>query len=198
MSTTLVLNADAQPVSVVPLSTTHWQDAIGKIWSDRVAVVEEYDLWVVRSPSVQMRMPAIVMCKEYQRHNGKVEFSRYNVVLRDNYTCQYCIQEFPFDALTFDHVIPRRSGGQTNWENIVSACSKCNQEKAHHSQMKPARAPRRPSYWDLATNRRKRSIIVPSDLWTQYLGWEGEIIVDKRLRVQNIEEEDYSLPFFGE
>ena len=64
--------------------------------------------------------------------------------------------------------------------------------------MKPLRAPRRPTYWELAANRRKRSIIVPTDMWSQYLGWEGEIIVNENLRTQNIEEEDCNLPFFGE
>ena len=59
--TTLVLNADAQPVSIVPLSTVHWHDAIRIIYLDRANVLEEYDCWVVRSPSGQGRMPSVIM-----------------------------------------------------------------------------------------------------------------------------------------
>lgn len=185
MSTTLVLNADAQPVSIVPLSTVHWQDAIRIIYLDRATVLEEYDLWVVRSPSVQMRMPSVIMLRDYQQHNGKVEFSRYNVILRDNYACQYCGGKFQFDELTFDHVVPRREKGQTNWDNIVSACYPCNQEKAHHSKMKPKRAPKRPTYWRLADNRKKRPITVPDKSWELYLGWKGEVRVDPEVPLQN-------------
>lgn len=196
MSLTLVLNADAQPVSVVPLSTTNWKDAVGKVFSDRVSVLEEYDCWVVRSPSIQIRMPSIVMCKEYQQHNGKAEFSRYNVILRDNYTCQYCLTKFDFENLTFDHVIPRREGGKTEWNNIVSACSLCNQEKAHYNKMKPKNTPRRPTYWELAANRKKRELIVPSKKWIEYLAWGGKVIVNENMSPRNIEEIDQSIPVF--
>ena len=190
------MNADAQPVSVVPLSTVHWQDAIRIIYLGRAAVMAEYDLWVVRSPSVQMKMPSVIMLMEYQQHNGKMEFSRYNVILRDNYTCQYCGDKFPFDKLTFDHVVPRRDGGKTNWDNIVSACYKCNQEKAHHHKMKPKRAPHQPTYWQLADNRRKRPITVPDEAWTMYLSWKGQVDVDASVSIKHTTADiDEDLPF---
>ena len=196
MSTTLVLNADAQPVSVVPLSTVHWQDAVRIIYLGRASVMAEYDLWVVRSPSVQMRMPSVIMLREYQQHNGKVEFSRYNVILRDNYTCQYCSSQFQFDKLTFDHVIPRRDGGKTDWNNIVSACYACNQEKAHHHKMKPKRAPRQPTYWQLADNRKKRPITVPDEAWEMYLGWKSHVGVDSSVKVKHtMDDINEDLPF---
>ena len=40
----LLLNADFQPVQMHPLSTISWQDAIKAVFSDRVTVVEEYDV----------------------------------------------------------------------------------------------------------------------------------------------------------
>lgn len=195
--TTLVLNADAMPVTTVPLSTIHWQDAIRIIYLERAVVMEEYDYWVVRSPSVQIRMPSVIMLKEYQQHNGKVEFSRYNIILRDNYTCQYCAQQFPYEELTFDHVVPRRNGGRTTWENIVTSCGRCNQEKAHFDKMKPLTKPKRPTYWELAINRKKRPITVPHDSWINYLGWESDIIVDEKLTIKNINNDqlDSELPY---
>lgn len=196
MSTTLVLNADAQPVSVVPLSTVHWQDAIRIIYLERAVVLAEYNRWVVRSPSVQMRMPSVIMLKEYQTHNGKVEFSRYNIILRDNYKCQYCGDMFEFGDLTYDHVIPRRDGGKTEWTNIVSACGPCNQAKAHHRNMKPRKAPYRPTYWQLAGNRKKRPITVPHESWKQFVIWDSEVIVDSSLRIANVEDEISSLEAF--
>jgi 5-methylcytosine-specific restriction endonuclease McrA len=190
VSTTLVLNADAQPVSVVPLSTVHWHDAIRSIYLERATVLEEYDRWVIRSPSVQVRMPSVIMLKQYQEHNGKVEFSRYNIILRDGYKCQYCGEQFNFDDLTFDHVIPRRDGGKTKWDNIVAACAPCNQQKAHHGHMKPRRAPYHPSYWELASNRKKRPITVPHEPWLQYICWGDDVIVDESLTKINVSEDE--------
>lgn len=176
---TLVLNADANPVSVIPLSTTHWREAVRVIYLDRATVVETYDEWVVRSPTIQLKMPSIIMLKEYQQHNGKIEFSKKNVFLRDNYTCQYCGNHFHSDDLTFDHVTPRKLGGKTNWENISSACLPCNQSKADTTRMKPIRMPRKPSYWELANNAKQHPIVVGHESWIPYLNWDGDIIVDK-------------------
>ncbi len=184
-----------QPVSYVPLSTVSWQDAVRIIFLERASVLEEYDLWVIRSPSVQMRMPSIIRLKEYQKHNGKVEFSRHNVILRDNYTCQYCSKHFAFDDLTFDHVIPRRDGGKTKFDNIVAACHKCNQKKAHHHKMKPERMPIHPDYWQLAANRKKRPITVPAAVWKDYLFWDAEVIIDEHMAPGNVFEVEENLPF---
>ncbi len=48
---TLVLNKDAQPISILPLSAIGWQEAIKYMWLDRVHVLEWYDDWIVRSPT---------------------------------------------------------------------------------------------------------------------------------------------------
>lgn len=195
---TLVLNADGLPVSSVPLSTIHWQDAVRILVGDRAVALENYNKWLVRSPTIQLRMPSVIMLKEYKHHNGKVEFSRHNVILRDMYKCQYCGNQFDAHDLTFDHVIPRRDGGKTTWENIASACYPCNQEKAHHRHMKPLRDPWRPTYWELKANREKFPITVPHEKWVAHMSWSAEVIVTKVKTVDNIDQLDESIPFFGE
>ena len=184
---TLVLNADANPVSVIPLSTTHWKEAVRVIYLDRATVIESYDTWVIRSPSIQLRMPSIIMLKEFQQHNGKIEFSKKNVFLRDNYICQYCANHFFSDDLTFDHVVPRKLGGKTNWENISSACLPCNQAKADTTRMKPIQAPRKPTYWELANNAKKNAITVPHESWIPYLNWDGKVTVDQNYKTNMID-----------
>ena len=199
MGTTLVLNADGNPVSIVPLSSIHWQDAVRIIVCGRAVAMENYDTWVVRSPSIQLRMPSVIMLKDYQHHNGKVEFSRQNLILRDKFTCQYCMKQFAYKDLTFDHVVPRRDGGKTHWENIVSACYDCNQEKAHYRTMKPNREPHRPTYWELSNNRKKFPISVPNADWVQYLNWESEVTVNgESENCKHHCDADDNLPFFGE
>ncbi len=42
--------------------------------------------------------------------------------------CRYCGAS---RDLTIDHVIPQSKGGQNTWNNLVTACMKCNQRKGH-------------------------------------------------------------------
>ena len=126
----LVLNADFRPMSYFPLSLLSWQDAVHAVFSERVSVVAEYDTWV-RSPSTRIRLPSVVALRKYQRSARRVAFTRFNVFLRDRFTCQYCGEAFASSALTFEHVIPRSRGGQTTWSNIVTACMPCNTGKGN-------------------------------------------------------------------
>ena len=101
----LLLNADFRPMSLFPLSLVSWQEAVGGVVRDRVAVVAEYDR-VVRSPSRVVRLPSVVALRRYRRHRQQVAFTRYHVFLRDGFTCQYCLAVLPPARLTFDHVLP--------------------------------------------------------------------------------------------
>ena len=91
---TLVLNADYRPLSYHPLSLWSWKDAMSALLLDRVNLVESYDR-VVRSPSVEFRVPSVVALKRYITFNGRPAFTRYNIYLRDDFTCQYCGERFP-------------------------------------------------------------------------------------------------------
>ena len=44
-------------------------------------------------------------------------------------TCVYCGKSYDLSELTIDHVHPRAHGGETNTQNSVCACKKCNREK---------------------------------------------------------------------
>ena len=121
----LVLNADYRPLSYYPLSLWPWQEAVKAAWLDRVDIVAEYDE-VVRSPSTVFRIPSVVVLKDYVKPQKRVAFTRFNLFLRDEFRCQYCGAK---GDLTFDHVVPRASGGVTSWQNVVAACSPCNLKK---------------------------------------------------------------------
>ena len=178
MSDTLVLNADGMPLSIVPLSTLTWQEAIKLIFVDRVDVLEHYEDWKVNSPSVSFKVPSVVILRDYIRVDRSVKFSRQNLLLRDNYTCQYCDMNASHDhsLLTADHVIPRYHGGKTNWDNIVAACQSCNLEKAHFMKMKPKIPPRKPTYYELVNKARKFPIHIPHAIWADFLGWPPELV----------------------
>jgi 5-methylcytosine-specific restriction endonuclease McrA len=48
---------------------------------------------------------------------------------RDGYLCLYCGQHFMVRDLTRDHVRPLSQGGGDLWQNVVSACRRCNNHK---------------------------------------------------------------------
>ena len=151
----LVLNADYRPLSYYPLSLWCWQDAVKAAFMDRVDIVAEYDEYV-RSPSTRIRIPSVVVLKDYVKPQKRVAFTRFNLFLRDGFLCQYCGSK---GDLTFDHVVPRASGGVTSWENVVAACSRCNLKKGSKSLrragMSLRRAPRQPSSEELRNSGRQ-------------------------------------------
>jgi hypothetical protein len=72
----LVLNADFRPMSYFRLSLLSWQDAVHAVFTERVSVVAEYDVWA-RSPSTQIRLPSVVALRKYQRSARRVAFTRF-------------------------------------------------------------------------------------------------------------------------
>ena len=172
----LVLNADYRPLSYYPLSLWSWQDAIKAVFLDRVDIVAEYDTEVA-SPSFSMRIPSVVCLKTYVKPSLHPAFTRFNVFLRDKFTCQYCGSTER--ELTFDHVVPRRCGGRTTWENIVAACSPCNLRKGgkmpKDARMHPRRAPYQPTVHDLHHNGRSFPPNYLHESWMDYLYWDVEL-----------------------
>lgn len=170
----LVLNADYTPLSYFPLSLVPWTDAVRGVFQEKYDVVAEYED-IIHSPSCEMFVPSVVALKQYQKIAQRVAFTRFNVFLRDAFTCQYCNGKFETKDLTFEHVIPRARGGQTSWENIVSACEPCNTTKGHHLEMQPLVVPRKPTLGELRTQALK---FPPKHLhsdWLSYLYWSVEL-----------------------
>ena len=171
---TLVLNADFRPMSYFPLSLLCWEDAVHAVFSERISVVAEYDTWV-RSPSTKIRLPSVVALRKYQPTARRVAFTRFNVFLRDRFTCQYCGERFASSALTFEHVIPRSCGGRTCWSNIVTACMPCNTRKGNSMRIKPRHLPKEPTPNELLAAKRA---FPPDHLhasWMDYLYWDVEL-----------------------
>jgi len=156
-SPALVLNADFQPLSYYPLSLCSWRDAIKLVFLERVSVIENYEQ-VVHSPSISFQLPSVVALKNYVMQQRKPAFTRFNVFLRDNFTCQYCYERYSANDLTFDHLVPRYLNGKTTWKNVVSACTSCNLKKGRRllkqTEMKLKKMPIQPSSVQLQNNGR--------------------------------------------
>ncbi len=49
---------------------------------------------------------------------------------RDDHICLYCGDHFPTSHLSRDHVTPISQRGMDAWNNVVTACKRCNNHKA--------------------------------------------------------------------
>ena len=171
----LVLNADYRPLSYYPLSLWSWQDSIKSVYLNRVSIVSYYDR-IIRSPSFSMKLPSVISLKSYIRPLANPNFTRFNVFLRDKFSCQYCGDK---KDLTFDHLLPRSKGGKTNWNNVVTACSACNVQKGGRllklSRMTLNQKPYQPTTEDLHKNGKNFPPNFLHKSWIDYLYWDVEL-----------------------
>ena len=171
----LVLNADFRPLSYYPLSIWCWQDAVKSVFLDRVSIVSNYKR-KIRSPSFEMNLPSVIALKSFIQPSKNPNFTRFNVFLRDKFSCQYCGDK---KDLTFDHLLPKSRGGLTDWNNVVTACSSCNVRKGgklyKDCDLKLSNTPYAPTVEDLHRNGRNFPPNFLHESWMDYLYWDIEL-----------------------
>jgi len=177
MEMTLLLNSTYEPLRVV-----HWQKAIVLLWQGKVEVLEVYDR-EVHAVSISFKLPAVMRLLKLVRlrdSHRAVKFSRINIFTRDGYVCQYCHRRFRTEELTFDHVVPIAKGGKKTWENIVTACWRCNNRKSGRTPdeagMKLKKRPVKPRWSPMITVT--IGIRNTPESWRDYLYWNMELDAD--------------------
>lgn len=177
MDRTLLLNASFEPLKVIS-----WQRAITLLTQGKVEVIESYER-EIRGVTITFRLPSVLRLLKLvkiRRASQEVRFSRANIYQRDHYTCQYCGTRHAAEELTFDHVIPLVQGGDTSWENIVTACLACNNRKGgrtpRQANLRLVRAPVKPKWMPVVTV----TIGIKSAplSWRDYLYWNIELDKD--------------------
>lgn len=130
-------------------SPTTAQEALTMILDGRAVLLEAHPTKKFRSQYLEMEVPTMIALRHVIKRKRKTKkkyanYSKFNLFLRDNYTCQYCNRhlsqldgrlrrERPIESLTRDHVIPKERGGSNDWDNIVTACSTCNHYKRNRT-----------------------------------------------------------------
>ncbi len=138
MNKVLLLNATYEPLNICT-----WKRAISLMLKGKAEEIEHWNSKV----NEDIYTPAIIKLNYYVAVPYKeLPFSKKNILVRDNYTCQYCGKKSK--ELTLDHVFPKSRGGDYSWKNIVASCAKCNQLKADRTpkeaNMKLLRTPFKP------------------------------------------------------
>jgi len=180
----LVLNADYTALTIVD-----WKKAF--LWyykyinqSYGIEIIDYYkNDWISGVHDKKYPIPAVARTKRYFRStNNYINFSRKNIFIRDDHTCQYCGNKKNISELTYDHMTPKSTwnydqGSPTCWSNIVTACITCNRRKGNRT---PAQAnmpvlnqPYRPiknhKYLPITTHLSKISVELIPEEWKMYL-----------------------------
>ncbi len=188
---TLELNADGQPMSYYPLSTMTWQEIMflvvkGELTGiPRINILAEYedDDAVVRTSIREFRLPSVISHLEFIKRPDTVAFTKFNVFLRDDFTCQYSGEKHDPVDLTFDHIVPQCRGGKTNWLNIVTAHRSVNELKDSMSlkefQKRTGlylrRQPYEPQPYEMLNKGKKYPPKYLHESWQDYLYWDSEL-----------------------
>lgn len=134
----LVLNADYTPLTIIS-----WKRAL--TWHIKyenrnnlgIEIIDFYkDDFILGTQNKKYPIPAVAITKRYFNFKScELKFSRKNIFIRDNYTCQYCEKIFDAKELTYDHLVPKskwnKGTSPTSWTNIVTSCAKCNRRKGN-------------------------------------------------------------------
>jgi 5-methylcytosine-specific restriction endonuclease McrA len=160
----LVLNASYEPLNVCTVRRAHVL-----LYKGKAEVIEQLDQ-PLRSATGSFVWPHVIRLLNYVRVPRAIQrkISRKALFARDGWRCVYC--GTTSGRLTLDHVVPRSKGGESVWENVVTACAPCNHRKGNRtleeSGLELRRQPRPPApvlFIKLAAPR------VPKG-WQPYLG----------------------------
>jgi 5-methylcytosine-specific restriction endonuclease McrA len=139
----LVLNASYEPLNVCTVRRAHVL-----VFKGKAEVLEEHEL-PLRSATDTFARPHVIRLVQYVRvpRAAQRKISRRALFARDEWSCVYCGTSG--GRLTLDHVVPRSRGGDSVWENVVTACAPCNLRKGdrlpEEASMTMRRLPRPPA-----------------------------------------------------
>jgi 5-methylcytosine-specific restriction endonuclease McrA len=123
----LVLNASYEPLNVCSVRRAHVL-----VWKGKAELLESLPR-ELRSASDTYAWPHVIRLVQYVRVPRAVQrkISRRALFARDGWRCVYCGSSS--GRLTLDHVVPRSKGGESIWENVVTACAPCNHRKGNRT-----------------------------------------------------------------
>jgi len=140
----LILNGNYEPLAICNVPK-----AIILLYLYKAELVSAFEGKAVHSVNAAIPFPSVIRLSNYVRVPfKKVILSRKNILRRDGHRCQYCGSSS--GSLTVDHIMPRSRGGEDSWENLVSACLRCNNRKGSHTpdeaEMPLMKRPIRPNH----------------------------------------------------
>lgn len=123
LASTMILNASYEPLTIVSAKR-----AVTLLLNGKAVSVEDGP-HVFRSNDLEIQVPYVIKLTYFVQRKAflkPAKYSKATVLVRDGHSCAYCGRH----ATTIDHIIPRKHGGLSTYENCVAACTRCNSKKA--------------------------------------------------------------------
>jgi 5-methylcytosine-specific restriction endonuclease McrA len=150
----LTLNASFEPLTILSV-----RRALRLVIDRKAEILEVDDGRIFRSERARLAAPCVIRLVRFVHVPRKFRRQVTNTFLfaRDDYRCQYCGRHRRNlrgrEFLTRDHVVPISRGGLNSWENVVTACSPCNNRKGSglpaECGMHPLSEPHEPNHVEL-------------------------------------------------
>jgi 5-methylcytosine-specific restriction endonuclease McrA len=131
-----ILRTDA---SGMPLEWIDFRQAARLYFLDMIAYVCGEPLFTLRGGTnarthLRSRIEINSIVATHGNHRLRDSYvpplSNRTLFQRDDHLCLYCGDRFRPRDLSRDHVTPISQGGSNRWNNVVSACVRCNNHKA--------------------------------------------------------------------
>lgn len=88
----------------------------------------------IQSVKIKVKLPEVILLTKCSKvYNREVKLTRKNIFFRDRHLCGYCGKKVTPISGNIDHIIPKSKGGKNTWENVITACIKCNSKKSNHT-----------------------------------------------------------------
>ena len=126
----------------LPLEWIDYKDAVRLYAVDQVVYTLGDDIYTVfgginsiTGKRSQISVNSIIATRGRSKHfQDKINayippLNNQTLFKRDAYLCLYCGGRFSRRSLTRDHVRPISQGGLDAWNNVVTACKRCNHHK---------------------------------------------------------------------
>jgi 5-methylcytosine-specific restriction endonuclease McrA len=164
---TLVIDRDFQPIMII-----NWQKAFCLIFTGKAEVIKESDSRLIHSSYKVFKFPTVIQIFTRVNYSVRVTLNRWSIFARDNFSCAYCGVVQTKKELSLDHIHPVSKGGKSSWENLITACQKCNQKKsdktAEEAGLKMRLKPYRP-VWSPSFMMSVYQIKTINDDWKDFL-----------------------------
>ncbi|MEM8844064.1 MAG: HNH endonuclease [Pseudomonadota bacterium] len=127
----------------MPLEWINYQEATKLYSSEQVAYSCGEPLYVIHGGiNAKTGIPSAIevssIIATYGSNNSLHDnyvppLNNHTLFKRDAYLCLYCGDRFDRRELSRDHVTPISQGGSDCWSNVVTACKRCNNQKADNT-----------------------------------------------------------------
>ena len=130
-------------VSGMPLEWINYQEATKLYSSEQVAYSCGEPLYVIHGginaktgihSAIEVSSIIATYGSNKSLHESYVPpLNNQTLFKRDAYLCLYCGDRHDRRELSRDHVTPISQGGGDCWSNVVTACKRCNNQKANYT-----------------------------------------------------------------